>query len=132
MNNLNSLIIKGRSGPNTRRAISAFQKSRGLPVTGRADDATLRALTGAEEAPRVSSPSRETVIDLPEIDLRVAQQALNDVARSTGRQEFNCGRPDGLMGRKTRSAIEAFQGFKQIPVTGKLNQATFDALMTSR
>jgi lipoprotein-anchoring transpeptidase ErfK/SrfK len=37
--------IDGRGGSNTRRAISGFQASRNLPVTGTLDDATWSALT---------------------------------------------------------------------------------------
>ena len=36
--------IDGRSGKNTRSALEAFQRMRGLPVTGKADKATIAAL----------------------------------------------------------------------------------------
>ena len=36
--------IDGTGGSNTRRAIAAFQRAHGLPDTGKADDATWRAL----------------------------------------------------------------------------------------
>jgi lipoprotein-anchoring transpeptidase ErfK/SrfK len=36
--------IDGREGPNLRRALSAFQRAEGLPVTGAADDASWRRL----------------------------------------------------------------------------------------
>jgi hypothetical protein len=38
------LTVDGRSGPNTRIALRAFQNDAGLPITGRADQATLTAL----------------------------------------------------------------------------------------
>ena len=40
--------IDGRAGPNVRKAAAAFQKSRGLPVSGRLDEATSGRL--AEES----------------------------------------------------------------------------------
>lgn len=40
--------IDGTAGPNLQRAISAFQESAGVTVTGRADCDTWRALTGDE------------------------------------------------------------------------------------
>jgi lipoprotein-anchoring transpeptidase ErfK/SrfK len=41
--------VDGRPGANTRKALAAFQRAKGLPATGRPDKATLAAL--AEAAP---------------------------------------------------------------------------------
>jgi lipoprotein-anchoring transpeptidase ErfK/SrfK len=47
--------IDGRMGANVQKALSAFQQSRDLPVTGKADDATLEALGVSElESPLIS------------------------------------------------------------------------------
>jgi hypothetical protein len=39
-----NLTVDGITGPNTRAALSAFQRDAGLPITGRADEETLAAL----------------------------------------------------------------------------------------
>src|SRR5262249_57937820 len=47
--------IDGQIGANVRKALSAFQQSRNLPVSGKADDATLEALgAGDLESPVTS------------------------------------------------------------------------------
>jgi lipoprotein-anchoring transpeptidase ErfK/SrfK len=41
--------IDGRAGPNTTKALEAFQRARGLEVTGRADPRTRKALRGVDD-----------------------------------------------------------------------------------
>lgn len=43
--------IDGRGGRNTRAALEAFQRMRGLPITGKADKATLAALQNDTTTP---------------------------------------------------------------------------------
>ena len=53
--------IDGRPGAITRKAVAAFQQSRKLPATGRADAATLSALARrlpATRLSRIKSPPR--------------------------------------------------------------------------
>ncbi|MEP3279292.1 MAG: peptidoglycan-binding domain-containing protein [Stappiaceae bacterium] len=44
---------------------------------------------------------------------------------------YNAGRPDGAIGRRTRSAISAFQAARQVPQTGILSEADVNALMVA-
>ena len=55
------------------------------------------------------------------MDLREAQRLLNE-------KGFDCGTPDGKIGPRSRRAIREFQGAEDLPVTGKLDQATMDRL----
>ena len=41
-------VIDGQAGGNTRRALQAYQAANGLSVTGKADDATMKSLGGAD------------------------------------------------------------------------------------
>ena len=50
------------------------------------------------------------------------QNALNDMG-------FDAGPVDGIMGKKTRIAIELFQHEKKLPVTGRIDMATKKALL---
>src|SRR4051794_16179968 len=55
-----TVTVDGRYGPGTRKAVRAFQRTAGLPVTGAADDATLAALrnqTGGAQAPGRAPPA---------------------------------------------------------------------------
>ena len=56
-----SLVDDGLAGPKTMAALKMYQEERGLPPTGRVDDATWDALM--EESPNL--PDRESV---PEVD----------------------------------------------------------------
>jgi hypothetical protein len=50
------------------------------------------------------------------------QNALNDMG-------FDAGPVDGILGKKTRIAIELFQHEKKLPVTGRIDMATKKALL---
>jgi hypothetical protein len=61
-------LIDGKIGPVTIKAIEAFQKAHGLPVNGKADDATVAALRGsASVVPddvKADIPSRDYVLEV--------------------------------------------------------------------
>ncbi|MFD1611372.1 L,D-transpeptidase family protein [Sphingomonas tabacisoli] len=48
-------VIDGKSGASLRRALSGFQKARGLSVSGKIDDATLKALGAGDPASAVTT-----------------------------------------------------------------------------
>ena len=53
---------------------------------------------------------------------------LARVQRALTKAGFDAGRPDGLMGPRTRAAIEAFQRDAGLPVTGEADTATVSKL----
>lgn len=57
-------------------------------------------------------------------ELAAAQTRLNDAG-------FPCGKPDGIMGPKTRGATTGFQGAKGLPATGALDVDTMTALQSA-
>ena len=70
---------------------------------------------------------------------RPEQPKLSDGAKGQGvlraqilldRAHFSCGEIDGKFGRNLKKAIAAFQAERQLPVTGALDAATWDALNT--
>lgn len=60
-----------------------------------------------------ASPDKELV--------KQVQQKLNEAG-------FDCGTPDGIAGKKTKSAITAYQKDKGLEVTGTINDALLDSL----
>jgi hypothetical protein len=58
---------------------------------------------------------------LPLLDLLTVQQELNQLG-------YDCGRPDGVMGRRTRSCVRAFQQAEGLNVTGEVDQPTSDSI----
>jgi len=69
--------IDGEFGPNTRNAVAAFQRTRGLPMTGVADQRTLQALAAAPTVPSpLSIPTERPSAMRPEDILRLLFSAL--------------------------------------------------------
>ncbi len=86
----------GVVGPATRRAIRAFQRDKGLSVTGNLDSATLRALDGkpSKSAPEESSSSTR----LPAALVKIAQcesggnpRAIGGGGKYRGKYQFSRG-----------------------------------------
>jgi len=84
--------IDGILGPNSRKAIRDFQRSRGLPADGYASEKLLTRV-------QMASEGREPI---GTAQIAAIQSALN--ARG-----FDAGSPDGVAGPRTRAAIAAFQ-----------------------
>lgn len=79
-------------------------------------------VAGATNNRRTTTHS--TVSSAQRNENRAVQTALNFF-------EFPAGTPDGVFGRKTRTAISQYQAFMEFPVTGELTQYQKDFLLTS-
>lgn len=112
--------IDGVFGSRTRVVVVNFQRSRNLSVTGVVDILTWQALgkqcrgPGVSICPTIRSGSRGSAV-------RFLQSLLL-------RLNFNPGPIDGVFGADTRSAVLAFQASRNIPRTGLVDQATWNAL----
>ena len=92
--------------------LAAFPNSPMAPFA----KARLESLSKTQAAaltPGPTGPSKD--------DVRAAQRLLNGLG-------YGAGTPDGLMGRKTREAIEAFQRDKGLSVTGEVSDALLASL----
>src|SRR4051794_38951643 len=103
----------GVVGPKTRAAIRKFQRSHGLPVTGRLDQATRQALGGGGDGPTTPAPAAPPG---PGVTPPHGPKGLGITA-------------DGRMGPKTRAALRSFQSEHGLPATGRFDAATQKALM---
>ncbi|MCU0238030.1 MAG: peptidoglycan-binding protein [Pyrinomonadaceae bacterium] len=133
-----------RWGTNTSNALGEFQKSRGLPQTGLMDEATGFAMFGG--APSVSTPtdtpktdgSSQTggatkgISDVGNLergsrgdDVKVLQDALVKLGEMS-KAEVDTGY--GIFGPKTEQSVKDFQTKMNLPVTGKFDAATQDAM----
>ena len=102
----------------TREAISSYQKSHGLPVTGTPSDDLLRhILLGDTVAQSSSTGSVDTASGRDGEDgdrtVKTVQKVLADLGYAPGPI-------DGAMGGATRSAITAFQRDRKIEQTGRI------------
>ncbi|WP_127596684.1 peptidoglycan-binding protein [Nitratireductor alexandrii] len=118
--------VDGLSGPLTKQAIAAYQKTIGLAVDGEISDALLHQIEGplAEKkiaalpapAPRPKSrhaaPVEDGSAQLGDADIVKIQAGL----RAFGHDGIDL---DGIVGDQTSSAIREFQSLFGLPVTGQ-------------
>jgi peptidoglycan hydrolase-like protein with peptidoglycan-binding domain len=109
----------GKPSDKTRAAISAFEKSHGLPVTGIATDELLRQIllggsgqpagaTGSVDADKALSPKAKDGLNV-----KAVQQVLADLGYAPGPV-------DGALGGATTRAISAFQRDRKMAETGRI------------
>jgi peptidoglycan hydrolase-like protein with peptidoglycan-binding domain len=78
-----NIVVDGGFGPATTQALRAFQAKRGLPTTGKVDDATFAALVAPMAAALAPVPRKQT---LGELVLAYANQHLRQHPREVGGQ----------------------------------------------
>ncbi len=126
----------GAFGPVSHAALKGFQSSRGLEVTGVADEATLLALTTAgatqtdgDDESAVAVPSEFSQL----VGLRPG--ALGDSVAALQRRLLDLGitvrgGADGIFGPATASSLKTFQEQQNLEATGIVDDATAAALAT--
>jgi peptidoglycan hydrolase-like protein with peptidoglycan-binding domain len=135
--NLYDGTVDGLSGPGTRRAVEAYQRTVGLPVTGTIDAKLLEQLdTGPTAAitpqPRPAnapatakepSPERfQREEKKPEAASADRIRQIQSGLREFGNKDIDV---DGLMGARTRNAIMEFQALFGLKKTGQPDDAVY-------
>lgn len=103
-------------------AIRTFQQNRGLDVTGVVNSVTLRALEEAQWKLGDRSLYLQQSPLLRGDDIATLQARLTEMG-------FDCGRVDGLFGRRTENAVREFQKSVGVSADGKCGPATITALI---
>jgi len=104
----------------TRRALSCFQESSGLPATGVVDDRTWSALVDSSFA----FGDRLLYLRAPHFhgaDVAQLQEVLNTLG-------FYCGPADGIFGTWTERAVSEFQVNSALEGDGVVGASTFEAI----
>ena len=128
----------GIYGEETVAAVEAFQRANGIPVTGRVDNATWDAIYKAflaavlrrekphgimpfpdEDGYEVSEGERSDVVMAIQLVLRLLASIYDDIdGTNTG----------GVYDEPTATDVRTFQARHNLPVTGKVDKATWNAL----
>jgi peptidoglycan DL-endopeptidase CwlO len=129
--------VDGYFGSATQASVKAFQRYKGLPVTGVVDAATAAALglakpaakpatrPAAAAATKTAAPSTN-VVGLRKGAAGPAVQALQNALNRVGvGVKYGV---DGYFGSATQASVKAFQRYKGLPVTGVVDAATAAAL----
>jgi peptidoglycan hydrolase-like protein with peptidoglycan-binding domain len=114
----------GKLSDDTRRAIAAFEKDHGLPITGAPSDELLRhillgeavtpaANTGSVAAPAAALQSKPNSTANDASTVKEVQQILADLGYAPGTV-------DGTMGDETERAVSAFQRDRKIAQNGRI------------
>lgn len=130
------IAVDGVYGPMTSLSVSAFQQREGLPVTGKVDLTTWRALNDSYEQTLADRRQPERVAALNcNIRLRegttgssvfILQTMLNQI----GGRYYNIGTntPNGVFDDRTSARIREYQRAAGVPVTGVVDKATWDTV----
>ncbi len=111
----------GVFGPQTRRAVTAFQGLHGLPQTGNVDTATDAALVTAS-AGSAAAPSTSSYVGLRVGSTGPAVTKLQQAIMATGLVVR--GGADGVFGQQTRTAVLVYQRVNGLQQTGIVDEAT--------
>ncbi len=125
--------VDGITGPNTRKAIEAYRKTVGLPVTGDIDDALLEQLGTATAgiaprqpipvpriAPERLAPEAKPSTSANGADPRIVK--IQAGLKAFGNDDIEI---DGVVGARTKSAIREFQSLFGLPVSGEPDETVY-------
>lgn len=121
--------IDGIYGEVTQLAVEGFQAKRGLPVLGFVDKATWDTLASMTREPthdemyNILKPGPALLSSGDEGD------KVKDVQARLQQLDWYQTKIDGIYGAKTVEAVKGFQGKREIPVTGEVDQRTLDRLL---
>ena len=137
-NRLPTVVPDGIYGPTTMNAVSAFQRSRGLPATGITDQITWEAIVANYE-PAVTRIGKaqpiEVLLDAGEIIkagdtspyIYLAQAML--IALSNDHSAINAPEVNGVLDSNTAEAVRQFQGLAGLDATGEIDRITWKHLV---
>ena len=132
-----SVIPDGIYGQNTMTAVSAFQRRKGLPVTGIADQNTWDMIVADYEPALIlvgEATPIEVILEPNQIirqgehhpNLYLAQGML--IVLSQAYESIPEPGMNGILDLATSNSLSAFQQLNLLPATGELDKITWDAL----
>jgi peptidoglycan hydrolase-like protein with peptidoglycan-binding domain len=123
--------IDGQTGAKTQAAIRAFEERIGLPVTGAPSPQILKKLATVPEPTSASAEDKDPlrgVIQDSTPATAEEQATIKKVQAALNALGFGPLDEDGMAGKATREAIEAFERSKKLPPTGEATGKTLKAL----
>jgi len=122
--------IDGKLGPNTEKALKAFQKARGLAVDGICGPKTWAALkAGASSAASsAASASNATAASNPVLKKGSSGAAVTQMQKLLQNAKFSPGAVDGQFGPNTEAALKKFQSAHGLVADGICGPKTWAAL----
>ena len=117
----------GKFGNDTFRAVASFQEDHGLPVTGIADPATMKAI---DSVAYIVSPEPDGgKFWLPDLQLGDKGDEVVLLQAALRTRGFDCGAADGIFGAKTQAAVNRFKENRKLDPDGIVNTETWKLLL---
>ena len=135
---LPTVVPDGIYGPSTMQAVSAFQRQRGLPVTGIVDQTVWEAIVAAYEPARIrvdKAEPIEIIMDagkvyvLGDADpyIYLLQSMLTQLSKD--HTVIIAPNHNGVLDESTAQALSAFQKLTGLPANGQLDKVTWKHLV---
>ena len=127
----------GIFGPETERAVLAFQSNMGLPSTGTVDFNTWNTITNAYRTAKNFTRCRPALFPFPGSGYEAAPGEKSEIVYliqillsgiEVVYDIFSETDISGVYDQKTESAVRAFQKLNLLPVTGTVDSETWDRL----
>jgi len=120
-----SRSLDGKMGPQTRKALEAFQRKNNISVTGKADSKTLTELRKqiAARAKDIRPIVKKKDVAAQKVSYNI--KTIQSLLKNAG---FYKGEIDGKMGPETVRAIKQFQRSKNLKESGVINVKTWEEL----
>ena len=127
----------GIFGPETERAVLAFQSNMGLPATGIVDFATWNAVTNAYRTANSFMRCGLALFPFPGNGYETAPGEKSEIVYliqillsgiEVAYDIFSQTDISGIYDEKTETAVRTFQKLNRLPVTGIVNAATWERL----
>ena len=120
--------ITGRYAASTAAAVEGFQSKRALEVTGEVDAKTWASLTRMTRRPTDDEMHNRLVPGPALMQQGSSGDRVRDLQARLKQVAWFSGPVTGSYGSATTSAVRGFQGKRAIPVTGEVDQRTWDRL----
>ena len=120
--------ITGRYAAATVAAVEGFQGKRELTTTGAVDAKTWSSLTGMTRKPTSDEMHNKLTPGPALMEQGSSGDRVRDLQARLKQIAWFSGSVTGTYGPATASAVKGFQGKRAIPVTGEVDQRTWDRL----
>lgn len=120
--------LTGTYDPATQAGVEGFQAKRGLVVTGLVDTRTWQLLTSMTRMPSHDEMYNVLKPGPALFDSGATGDGVKDLQARLKQVGWLSGPVTGTYGPATTAAVRGFQGKRQIPVTGAVDQRTLDRL----
>lgn len=116
-------------GDLTASAVKTFQEQNGLPVSGDVDEPTWNALLAKTKAPSAQELNNQ-VPGAVVLGANAGADKIKDLQHRLQQKGVYSAALSGQLDNATVGAIRAFQTNQAIPVTGEVDQRTYDRLVS--